>query len=302
MPTDKGGKKETEPRNSTRMKQQTSIAGKLAAMAAADSDTDGVSLPGNLSDSISMTQLVAELEKQRGWLKEDVSKLIEDSLKPLQTSVNALGAKVDSFQARLTATETTAGENFARLVTVEASVTTLQEQNKKLMEHVEDLENRSRRSNLRVVGIPEGSENGRDPVQFMSELLRDCLGDVFTEPPELERAHRSLAPKPREGQPSRSFIVRFLRFQQKEAALRWARNHEVKFNGSSLRLYPDLSAVLAKKRAAFNPVKQALYQKGVRFRLMHPARLVVTFESQTLSFEKPEDAMDFYKRRITKDG
>ncbi|KAJ3611272.1 hypothetical protein NHX12_021288 [Muraenolepis orangiensis] len=149
-----------------------------------------------------------------------------------------------------------------------------------------NIENRSRRSNLRIVNIPEGSENGKDPVKFIAELLVECVGpDVFTEPPELERAHRSLATKPKDGKPARPFVVRFLRFQQKEAALRWSRNHEVKFQGSPLRFYPDLSSALARKRAEYNGVKQALYKKGVRFRLMHPARLVVTFEAQAFKFD-----------------
>ncbi|KAJ3602596.1 hypothetical protein NHX12_030348 [Muraenolepis orangiensis] len=125
--------------------------------------------------------------------------------------------------------------------------------------------------------------------------------DVFTEPPELDRAHRSLATKPKDGKPARPFVVRFLRFQQKEAALRWSRNHEVKFQGSPLRFYPDLSSALARKHADYNGVKQALYKKGARFRLMHPARLVVTFEAQTFTFDSPEETQDFYKRRVAKE-
>ncbi|KAI4822432.1 hypothetical protein KUCAC02_007983 [Chaenocephalus aceratus] len=104
-----------------------------------------------------------------------------------------------------------------------------------------------------------------------------------------------------DGKPARPFVLRFLRFQQKEAALRWSRNHEVNFRGSPLRFYPDLSSALAKKRADYNGVKQALYKKGVRFRLMHPVRQVVTFEAQTFTFDSPEDAQEFYKRRVAKE-
>ncbi|KAJ8366118.1 hypothetical protein SKAU_G00149490 [Synaphobranchus kaupii] len=240
-------------------------------MAAASNDSEDANLSLPATETISMTQLVAELAKQ--------------------------GA------ARLVATETIAGENFERLTTAEATIKTLQAQNQALLDHVDDIENRSRRSNLRIVNIPEGSDNGKDPVKLISQLLVQCImgPDVFTEPPELERAHRSLASKPRDGKPARPFVVRFLRFQQKEAALRWSRNHEVKFRGTPLRFYPDLSSALARKRAAYNGVKQALYKKGVQFRLMHPARLAVSFEAPTFTFDSPEDAQEFYKRRVAKE-
>jgi len=54
----------------------------------------------------------------------------------------------------------------------------------------------------------------------------------------------------------------------------------------------------AKKRAAFNDIKQELYRKGVRFGLLHPARLRVTFEGETVYFDTPEAARAFYDRRI----
>ncbi|KAI3374301.1 hypothetical protein L3Q82_006141 [Scortum barcoo] len=59
--------------------------------------------------------------------------------------------------------------------------------------------------------------------------------DVLSTPPELERAHRT--PSSRAGQRSspRTFLVCFYRSQQKETVLRWARNHELKYQGSAYR-------------------------------------------------------------------
>lgn len=283
-----GRNKSTQQTTSAR---QASLASKLSAMAEEAS--------GRVEDGVSMSQLVTELAKQRSVLKDDISTLILEALKPIQTTMDAIQETVNSFQARLASTEAIAGENFERLNSAEATIKTLQVANQELLDRVDDLENRSRRSNLRVVNIPEGSENGKDPVKFMEELLMECMGPgVFTEPPELERAHRSVATAPARGRPARAFVVGFRRFQQKEATLRWARNHEVKFRDDKLRFYPDLSATLAKKRRAFNGVKQALFQKGVKFRLIYPARLRVTLGEETLTFESPEDAQEFYDRRI----
>lgn len=97
---------------------------------------------GMVDDSLSMTQLVSELAKQREVLKEDMAALILNSVKPLQTSVDT------SFQSQLTSTEVIVGENFESLVAAESTINSLKAQNSLLMEHLDDLENRSRRSNL----------------------------------------------------------------------------------------------------------------------------------------------------------
>ena len=127
---------------------------------------------------------------------------------------------------------------------------------------------------------------------------------VFSSPPEIERAHRSIGPRPGDvgaGKP-RTFIVKFLRFQEKEKALRWARQHKLDYRGSELRVYPDISAALAKKRAAFNAVKNSLYLKGVKFRLLHPARLQVSFRNENLYFDSPQKAQAFYDEHIAASG
>lgn len=142
----------------------------------------------------------------------------------------------------------------------------LQIQNQSLLDRCDDLENRSRRFNLRILNIPKGNEDGKDPVKFISDVLMGMMGTViFPAPPELERAHRTPISRASQRQKPRTFLVCFSRFQEKEAALRWARNHELKYQGTTIQVYQDISATLTKKRAAFNPIKQALYQKNIIF-------------------------------------
>ncbi|RXN39063.1 E3 ubiquitin- ligase SMURF2-like protein [Labeo rohita] len=175
------------------------------------------------TDNLSMSRLISKLEKQRTRLKEDMASLIQDSIKPLQASLDTLRETVDSFQHRLTSTEILVGENFERLVAAEATIKSLKAQNSSLLDQIDDLENRSRRANLCIINIPEGSEDGKDPIGFVSGLLKDSMENVFDSPPELECVHRALRPRPRAGQPPRPFIVCFYRYQEKEKALQWAR-------------------------------------------------------------------------------
>ncbi|KAI4817409.1 hypothetical protein KUCAC02_010810 [Chaenocephalus aceratus] len=79
---------------------------------------------------------------------------------------------------------------------LENACSALKGDNETLKTKVADLEGRSRRQNLRIIGQPESIE-GPCPSAFFSQLLIDTLGtEILASPPELDRAHRSLAPKP----------------------------------------------------------------------------------------------------------
>ncbi|KAI4810667.1 hypothetical protein KUCAC02_013605 [Chaenocephalus aceratus] len=268
------------------------------------SATTAAKIAANMAAACPVTKgdLEALLSKQSDSFKSDMAKLLKESTDSLERSVNSLGQQVASFNSRLDKIEVVVGENFEKLNLMEATVQSLQSQTITLQDRVDDLENRSRRSNLRIINIPEGRERGQDPIKFVSDLIMEVTGPgVLSSPPEIERAHRSLGPRPGDsnntGKP-RAFIVKFLRFQEKEAVLRWARQHKLDYGGTELRVYPDISSVLAKKRAAFIPIKNSLYQKGIQFRLLHPARLHVSFRNDDYYFDCPQKAQDFYIQRI----
>ncbi|KAG7506603.1 hypothetical protein JOB18_010447 [Solea senegalensis] len=238
-----------------------SISAKLASIAAAATPElpgpgGGSAGSGGNSDPITMMDLEALFCKQRDSFKADMAILIQQSTESLMQSVDSLGQQVTSFNNCLSNTEVVVSENVAKITAMEAVVKTLQSQATVLLECVDDLENRSSCSNLRIINIPEGSEKDQDPTKFVSNLLMVVTGpDVFNNPPEIESAHRSLGPRPGDagtGKP-RALIVKFLRFQEKEKVLRWARQHKMDYRGSELRVYPDISAALA--LAAFNAIK-----------------------------------------------
>ena len=98
-----------------------------------------------------------------------------------------------SFNNRLTKTEVLVGENFETLTEMETVVKSLQSQATVPLEQVDNLENRSKSSNLRIINIPEVSESDQDPLKFASDLLMTMMGPgVFDNSQEIERAHRSL--------------------------------------------------------------------------------------------------------------
>ncbi|KAJ1197527.1 hypothetical protein NDU88_001384 [Pleurodeles waltl] len=70
-----------------------------------------------------------------------------------------------------------------------ASIQSLQSEVTMLKKHAEDVENRNRRNNLCIYGLPEGIE-GSDPLSF-SQLFLPKILDLTTSPAlNIQRAHR----------------------------------------------------------------------------------------------------------------
>uniref|UniRef100_A0A087XKJ2 L1 transposable element RRM domain-containing protein n=1 Tax=Poecilia formosa TaxID=48698 RepID=A0A087XKJ2_POEFO len=137
-----------------------------------------------------------------------------------------------------------------------------------------DLEARSRRHNIKIVGIKENSEEGR-PTEFVSKLIPELLGKQhFPHPLKVDRAHRSLWPKPAACEKPRTIIARIHQFQSKEQILRLARTQPMEYKGNKVLIFPDYTSEVMSQRRAFRNAMQAL----IKFQLRYPARLLVQWQ------------------------
>lgn len=241
------------------------------------------------------TSLPADLEKLRTMLLSDLKSTIQEALAPLADSINKLRETTEDHGRRVTGIEEDLSGYSDRIVDLEEMCTSLKNTNSILVDTADDLENRSRRCNLRVTNLAEKIE-GTNPVKFMSGFFAETLGsDLFPTPPTLDRAHRLGALRSGSNSKPRTMMVTFHYFQDKDRALRVSRD---KLNYRGGRVVPDYSAAVTKKRTAFNPVKALLYQKGVKFRMIFPALLKVDHKGETHSFNTAEEAQTFYDQHV----
>ena len=159
---------------------------------------------------------------------------------------------------------------------LEEKTSTLTTSNAKLAAKVLDLESRSRRNNIRVIGLPETIE-GTQPTAFFSNMLGEVFGDVLGSPPECERAHRSLAPKPAPHQRPRPVIIRLLKFQHKDRIIREARlkRGQLKFQNHSILIFEDYPPEVVELRREYREVMSELYKLNLKPALLFPARLTI---------------------------
>lgn len=148
-----------------------------------------------------------------------------------QSFQNILAAQRELTE-RLITTEDQAADHEQRITAMETSVTELQQENKKLRAKLSDLEGRSRRNNIRILGVPEGEEKGR-PTEFVSNLIPRLLGDDnFTKQVVIDRAHRTQQPKPPEGSRPHMIIAWVHLTQEKEKILQLGRQSSIEYEGN----------------------------------------------------------------------
>ena len=203
-----------------------------------------------------------------------------------ENKLAAIDTKLDGIQTTLTDHEQRISDlesGLNQLQFLESQVTSMADDNAKLKAKITDLEGRSRRCNVRLIGVPEAIE-GPQPTSFFSTLLVDILGkDVLPTPPELDRAHRALRPKPSEGDKLRLVIICFPKFQAKDMVIRAARKKrdELKYDGKSVYIYDDYCPEVMDQRAEYKEVMHQLYTLKLKPSLLYPARLFIKADNGT---------------------
>uniref|UniRef100_H3B0P4 L1 transposable element RRM domain-containing protein n=1 Tax=Latimeria chalumnae TaxID=7897 RepID=H3B0P4_LATCH len=153
-----------------------------------------------------------------------------------------------------------------------------------LQAKLDDQENHARWNNVHFIGFSKGVENGK-PVKFLQEVLPTLLELPRGTMLDVERAHRSLTPKPVDGQRPHPFIVKFLRYPVREQILTAVRSMgSLEWNGNKIMVFPDLSRELMECRRKFMLVKKILREKGLKYDLFYPVTLKLTCNGETRSF------------------
>uniref|UniRef100_A0A3P9M7X3 L1 transposable element RRM domain-containing protein n=1 Tax=Oryzias latipes TaxID=8090 RepID=A0A3P9M7X3_ORYLA len=190
---------------------------------------------------------------------------------------------------QITESENRISEDEDRITSLENQVSELQQKVKTLTERCDDGENRSRRENIRIIGLKEGSE-GQSSVTFFESWLPEVLGmETKRGVIKLDRAHRALGP-PKEDR-CRPVIIKLHNFTDKQRILTAAREKgQIIYKGSRIYIRQDFSAQVREARQKFNGTCQRLIKGGVRFSMRYPATLCFSLKGAERSFRSAQAA------------
>lgn len=202
----------------------------------------------------------------------DVTQMIETKLASVLEAVADRGTEIQALSARMDI----AGKQMEVIdqttTASEAKILTLEKQIKQLKERTDQLENHSRRCNVRILGITE-REEGTNAVKYLERWIPEYLHlDTADGRIILDRAHRTLGPTPPAGQRPRPFIAKFHYYSDKARVMEAARRHHQNETPHQQRIlfFNDYSAEIVRKRKAYDGVKAQLRDLKVEYALLYP--------------------------------
>ncbi|KAJ1124281.1 hypothetical protein NDU88_002742 [Pleurodeles waltl] len=161
-----------------------------------------------------------------------------------------------------------------RVTMVEAQAATSQARDQELLylcSKLTDLEDRSRRDNVRFLGFPETIE-GEDMHSFLRETLLKLTDITFNPPLEFHRSHRLGPKRPRATARPLPIIACLLRYMQARKLIQRACLHgPCQMDSQEIRMSEDFSKETSERRRAFLALHPRLCQMEVKYGLFEPA-------------------------------
>lgn len=244
---------------------------------------------------IASAAILAELKQFRQENNDNMTAMTA-AITSLEQTVENLGDRLTQAENRINQVEDESARS-SRLMGY------LLRRERQLEERCEDLENYTRKNNLRVYGVPEGKETG-DVAKWVETFLTELLDLPEDSPLMIERAHRSFQQRRTEGetrrpaqagtpQPPRSLIVRFVNYQQKQLVISkaWSLKN-LQYAGKRIYMDHDYSPMVQKRRRQYSEIKKQLKERNIRFQTPYPAKLKVHLQDGVKTYNSAWEAAE----------
>lgn len=231
--------------------------------------------PHSQGDSEYTFQLTkADLDESLTLMYDKIAQKFQSEL---LKSTNTLSLEIAALGSRTDLLETKHDELTLVYSDLRKEHESLSETVQQLQAHIEDLDNRNRRNNLRVRGVPESVTDLLPTVQkIFQSLLPDSPLSAFS----CDRIHRALRPPPEK--PPWDIVLCLKDFLIKEEILRASRNTpNIRLEGTPIQIYPDISPTTLDKRRRMKEVTAVLQNASIRYRWGFPFKLQVPHNGTT---------------------
>ncbi|CAH2297448.1 Hypothetical predicted protein [Pelobates cultripes] len=233
-----------------------------------------------------LSQLPSKLDLELMFSKMERS--FGDKIQSLHKEVSQIGHRVQTLEE----------EGKARALHI-TNIQSLQQTHNEailfLQRKIEDLDNRGRRNNLRIRGLPETQEGEtEDIILLLTGLFNKILGRPLDTVIKFDRTHRAIRPRALSQDTTRDIICKIHHFPLKEAILQKARRlRNIKHGDHQVLIFQDLTQSTLIARRALQPITAALSDMNIRYRWVYPFALVVTQQGTTYSISTPTDVQAF---------
>ncbi|VEL16763.1 unnamed protein product [Protopolystoma xenopodis] len=220
---------------------------------------------------------------------QNLSVVLTDEMRDIRKDIVNIAVRTDTIEK---AQEKLLKHNTYLHKTVKKQAQQIEE----LERQMEDFENRSRRVNLRVRGIPEIITQG-ELKQALWQIFNSILNrDTATEI-KMDRFHRVAKTKNAPHGAPRDVLCALHNFTEKEEIISKAREiNNITYEDSKILIFQDISWKTLSKRRNLKPLTDAIKEKGLQFKWGFPFHISVRKEGQWMVLKSPKDTEEFCKK------
>lgn len=233
-------------------------------------------------------------------VRHAIDDLLTPQLNAIRVELDSTKESIDLIQREVRQQDSCVAKLQARCDTIQAAARSDRGQVNLMAKKVDDLndklselEDRSRRSNIRLVGLKEGEE-GDDAIAFLKARLPEWIPALKDREIAIERAHRVYAREQNGSSRPRTVIFKLLNYVDRQAILKGARAaYPVKHHQDNILFFPDYSLETTKRRKEMAEARKKMENLGLQPFLLYPATLKITYNGRQLLFKSPTDAARF---------
>ncbi|KAL2772465.1 LINE-1 type transposase domain-containing protein 1 [Daubentonia madagascariensis] len=225
---------------------------------------------------------IREIQEEIGNIKNNHPEVLE-----IRNSIGDLSSRMDILEERMNNLEDQI-EEFSK----DTIQMTKQIINK---ERLRDIEDRSRSSNIRLIGIPEKDDNENGAEDIIKEIIDENFPELKKDSTlEIVSAYRIPSKIDKRRLTPRHILVKFWNSNDKEKIIRASRERkEITYQGTRIRLTADLSLDTLDARSKWSAIIKVLQDKGFKPRILYPAKLAFDFQGKTKIFLDIEEFRKF---------
>lgn len=246
-----------------------------------------------------MVKMMSKLEKS---IRESVAENIESlraemraNLTEIKNSMSQIQSKLEALTARVTEAEERVSELEDGLV---EEKTKIEAGLKKIHAHecrLREITDSMKRSNVRIIGIPEGVEKNRGLEEIFEQIVAENFPNLARETSiRVQEAERTPSKLNQDKPTPRHVIVQFANIRSKDTVLKAARAKKfLTYQGKGIRITSDLSTETWNERKAWGGIFKALSEKNMQPRILYPAKLSFRIDGEIKTFQNRQSLTNF---------
>ena len=264
------------------------------------SETEMSNLPDR-EFKLRVLRMLTDLGRRIDELSENVNKEMEDIKKnqsEMKNTILEMKNSLEGLKSRVEDTEERICELEERLEEITQGEQVKEKRIKKSEDSLRDLWNNMKRTNIRVIRVPEGEERDKGAENLFQEIIDENFPNLRKETDiqvqEAQRAPNKINPK----RPTpRHIIIKMSRIKDKERILKATRECQVTYKGNPIRLSADFSAETLQARREWHDIFKVLKGKNLQPRILYTTRLSFKMEGEIKNFPDKQKLKEFVTKK-----